>query len=244
MKRMVALGLLLVVPVLVIGAKKAPPFQITEVSVAVTPTQSKGECPQSFLFAGKITATGKGAITYRWDRSDGTPGEVQKLAFTEAGTEIVTTIWELGKTGALYSNYWQVLHILSPQEMTSNEAVFSLDCRGKVFTVSYKDIDVTDIFLDSNCRLWVKHTNLGSETLKTMVRERVWIEGQLVEDANELIFLEPGSEMQHKIGGEPGYMVFYNALVKVEIDTENRLEELSEKNNMKEVRVFCNREEK
>lgn len=233
---------MIVIPRLLEG-KKPLIFQVTDVSAAVTPSQANGECPQQFLFAGKITATGKGVVMYCWERSDGQKSPNQSIKFPEAGTEIVTTIWELGETGKLYSNYWQVLHVLSPQKISSNEAVFTLDCRGQVFSVPYKDIDVSDIFLDKSCRLWIKHTNRGTEALKVMVREKVWIDNKLVENVSETIMLEPGTEVQHKVGGEPGYMVFYNANVKVEIDADNVINELSEKNNVLEVRVFCKRED-
>ncbi len=223
-------------------SQKTKLFLVTDVSAAVTPTRFKGECPQTFLFAGKITVNGKGVVKFRWDRSDGVKGEVQTIEFPGASTEIVTTTWTLGDTGKVYADYWQVLQIIAPLPIASNEAVFSLDCSEKLHTVSYKDIDVSDIYLDQNCRLWIKHINRGTEPLKVMVRENVWINDQLIEESYETIMLEPGAEIRHKIGAEPGFMIINNAKVKVQIDVNDTLSELNEKNNTLETTLFCNRE--
>ncbi len=101
-----------------------PPFEVTELQVSVSPTSHTGSCPQEFNFTGQITVIGTGTVTYVWERSDGADVSEESLVFDSPGTKTVNTSWSLSADG----ERWRRLRILSPNEVTSNQATFSLDC--------------------------------------------------------------------------------------------------------------------
>ncbi|MGC9466965.1 MAG: protein kinase domain-containing protein [Anaerolineae bacterium] len=101
-----------------------PPATVTEVTAHANPVTYGGGCPATFNFTADITVEGVGTITYRWERSDGASGEEQSLDFASPGTQTVDTSWQLSSEGS----HWQRVRILSPAEVVSNQATFSLDC--------------------------------------------------------------------------------------------------------------------
>jgi len=100
-------------------------FAVTNVTASVSPTSYSGSCPGTFNFSARITTNGAGTVTYRWERSDGAVGPTQSLTFAGAGTQTVTTSWTLGARGT----YWERVHILSPNDIYSNQATFTNNCR-------------------------------------------------------------------------------------------------------------------
>lgn len=54
------------------------------------------------------------------------------------------------------------------------------------------DIDISDIYLDKHCRIWIKHTTKGTGKLNVVLRERVWVNDTLVTDDKDTIILLPG----------------------------------------------------
>jgi len=42
--------------------------------------------------------------------------------------QTVTTSWNLGSAGKTFENYWVRIHVLSPTDVTSNNATFTLRC--------------------------------------------------------------------------------------------------------------------
>lgn len=103
----------------------SPPFQVTAVSVSVSPTSYTGTCPEKFTFAATITANGAGVVTYTWLRSDGAVSSPQTITFTGAGTQTVVATWTLSP--AAFSG-WEQLQIISPNSLLSNQANFALMC--------------------------------------------------------------------------------------------------------------------
>lgn len=101
------------------------------------------------------------------------------------------------------------------------------------------DIDMTDIYLDNKCRLWVRHTNRGTAPINTVLRERIWVDGRLIDDSTETIVLAPGDHFAHGVLADPGYIVRSSVLVKAQIDVDNVLRETNERNNIKTKRVVC-----
>ncbi|GEM_PF-5438451 len=76
----------------------------------------------TFRFQGNIRTENAAKITYRWERSDGATSPTQDLAAEKDGTYTVTDSWYLegGYAG------WVRLHILSPVDIISNQAVLKL----------------------------------------------------------------------------------------------------------------------
>ncbi|MCP5048869.1 MAG: hypothetical protein GY940_16985, partial [bacterium] len=101
------------------------------------------------------------------------------------------------------------------------------------------DIDVSDIWLDDKCRLWVKHTNRGTTRLNIVLRERIWVNGRMIDDSTETIVLAPGRWISHGVLADPGYIVSGGVEVKAQIDVDNVLAESNERNNILKKRVRC-----
>jgi hypothetical protein len=68
--------------------------------------------------------TGAGTVTYMWERSDGSIAPVSSITFNGPDSQTVTTTWTLS---ASYAG-WEQLHVLTPNDVTSNQARFTLDC--------------------------------------------------------------------------------------------------------------------
>jgi hypothetical protein len=99
-------------------------FTVTGVTASANPSSFSGSCPATANFFATITASGPGTVNYRWERSDGTAGSTESVIFAGAGPQIVSTSWPLSTSGT----YWERIHIYTPNEMTSNQASFTLNC--------------------------------------------------------------------------------------------------------------------
>jgi hypothetical protein len=100
------------------------PLAVTKVEVkAITPTFT-GVCPHYFDLIANITANGPGTVTYCWERSDGGASPTQSLIFTGAGTASPTIRWTREASGS----YWVRIRILTPNDMVSDQANFTLTC--------------------------------------------------------------------------------------------------------------------
>jgi hypothetical protein len=97
---------------------------VTSVVAGVTPTSYTGACPKLFNFYATITANGPCTVTYKWERSDGAIAPTYSITFAAAGSQTVTTTWQIGID---YSG-WQRVRILTPNPTLSNQASFSLNC--------------------------------------------------------------------------------------------------------------------
>lgn len=219
-------------------SKKKEPFQVLSVNTAVSPSQYAGRCPKTFMFAARIEANGKGIVKYLWIRKDGVRGPIETVRFEEPGYQIVTTSWTLAGEGKLFDRYWKAVQILSPNPFISNPATFTLKCMDTDAVPPDNDIDVSLIYLDEHCRLWVRHTNRGIRTLKAVLREQVWVDDRLIWDNNETFILKPGQWTSHPVG-DPGYPITRFAKVKVFVDANNHLAEYNESNNTKTITLTC-----
>jgi hypothetical protein len=101
-----------------------PSATVTGVSAAVTPTTGT-----SFTYTGTITATGATAITYRWERSDGTLDAVQSVQLAAAGSLSVTSTWAAGFCiGNSNQAMWVRLNVLTPNVIESPKTNFTRTC--------------------------------------------------------------------------------------------------------------------
>ncbi|MCK5004908.1 MAG: hypothetical protein KAS21_07460 [Candidatus Aminicenantes bacterium] len=110
---------------------------------------------------------------------------------------------------------------------------------GGLAAVSEYDIDITDVYLDNKCRIWIKHTNNGTKKIDKVFREKVWVNGILKTNDTEHIVLEPGTWTAHGVGADPGVIVSGEAIIKAQVDVDNALVEFNEANNTKVRKVKC-----
>ncbi len=101
------------------------------------------------------------------------------------------------------------------------------------------DIDIHDLFLDKKCRLWITHKNNGTRKINKVLRERVWVNGRLVDDSRETLIINPGQTFKHGVGANPGVIIKGNAVIKAQIDVDNILPESNERNNIMKKRLQC-----
>jgi hypothetical protein len=99
-----------------------PAFQVTNLSVSVSPNPYTGPCPAHFSCTVTITTNGPGTVTYCWVRSDGTSPN-QTMVFTSAGSQTAQTGWSPPPgTASLH------VEILSPNPMKSIIQVVQNNC--------------------------------------------------------------------------------------------------------------------
>ncbi|MEZ4886445.1 MAG: hypothetical protein R3E32_17040 [Chitinophagales bacterium] len=105
------------------GSTAATP-KVTSATLSAVNPNVAGKCSQTIQFKGSISFNGTGTVQYRFTRSDGATAPIQSLHFAGAGTKSVSTTWQLGKS---YQG-WQGIEILSPNNLQSNRANFTLRC--------------------------------------------------------------------------------------------------------------------
>ncbi|MEJ2740671.1 MAG: hypothetical protein P8105_12745, partial [Dehalococcoidia bacterium] len=99
---------------------------ITGVVAHANPSSYTGPSGVQLNFDADITVNGPCTVTYTWERSDGSSGQVGTLVFNAAGTKQVTTYWMLGG-GPGSGSVWQRVNILTPVSMSSNQAIVNLN---------------------------------------------------------------------------------------------------------------------
>jgi hypothetical protein len=103
------------------------PSSPVSASLTAVPTSYTGHCPTRINFEGTITSTVAGDVTYTWLRSDpGSHGPTYTLHFAVPGSQPVHTDWTLG--GPPDPAGWQAIQILTPVEVQSNHAAFTVHC--------------------------------------------------------------------------------------------------------------------
>ncbi len=135
-----------VVALALTGKNNPPTAQLTSVSsavsttlptvqAAVTPPVAESNCtaPTSFSYQGTIAATAPGPVSYRWLYSSGQQGPVQTVDFAAPGHRQV-----LGSTVQTMTagTGWAEIQMLSPTELTSNKASYTLLCGGNAAGIS------------------------------------------------------------------------------------------------------------
>jgi len=118
-------------------------LQVTDTSLQADPVNYVGPCPARITFSGTISVSGSGTVSYKFLRSDGAIAPTQTLTFNGPGSQNVSTTWDLGGAGMTYSG-WEQIQILDPQSLTSNQAIFSIECE------SPTPLQVTDVSLHAD----------------------------------------------------------------------------------------------
>jgi CARDB len=105
------------------------PVRVTA-TLGVSPASYSGNCPALITFRGHITVSQPTTVQYKFIRSDNAQAPVQTLNFPRAGTQEVTTTWQLGGPGVSTSG-WEAIQVISPVSVESNKAAFRIRCAGQ-----------------------------------------------------------------------------------------------------------------
>lgn len=122
-----------------------PSFRVISVTASVSPTSFTGPCPKNFTCSAVITVNTPGTVTYVWERSDGGSSPTQSVTFTTTGSQTVSTGWPRDEAGS----YWVRVRTLTPNEVVSNEAHFSLTCQQ--FAVTSVSLTVEPLIYTGPC---------------------------------------------------------------------------------------------
>lgn len=117
-----------VVPTAVPGAT----FGVVGATSTVAPVIN-APCPTPIIFGGQVVVNRGGAVTYRYERSDGTSGPVLTWNATDTAT---TFNWSYTWTVNASGSYGVRIHVLTPSDVTSNMAMTTLSCAAPAATVS------------------------------------------------------------------------------------------------------------
>lgn len=99
------------------------------------------------------------------------------------------------------------------------------------------DLEVKNIFKTSNCDIWVTVKNNGLIKLDKKMREKIWINGQLLSQEPTHFVIEPGHEFSHQILGCKAK--FNGTTIKIFIDSDIPLNEITKSNNTLEKTLTC-----
>ncbi len=104
-------------------------------SATVVPPRAAASCAAAaaFTYTGALTVSEAGSVSYRWIYSPGTPGPVQTLQASQAGTyQVPGGVVKASTTGT----GWAELQVTSPLSVTSNKASYELSCSAGPVTIT------------------------------------------------------------------------------------------------------------
>jgi hypothetical protein len=100
---------------------------VTDLVVRADPFRVTTTCPATITFSGRISASGPGTVTFRWQRSDGATAPAETIRFTGVSKRDVVTTWTLGRPAIRYDG-WQTIEVIRPAHRVSERASFTLTC--------------------------------------------------------------------------------------------------------------------
>ena len=90
-------------------------------------------CPSNLRFGGTVTVSGTGSINYRWELWDGTQGSAQHLAARSnlgPNVRVVLNVEPYSVTVSTSGTYSARLHVVSPSDLVSVPATYTVICGG------------------------------------------------------------------------------------------------------------------
>jgi hypothetical protein len=86
---------------------------------------SVSKCPLRIQFKGTVQVDKPTKITYRWERSDGTPFEVQTFEVKTAGAPVEVLppdTWNVGAATATFRGA-ETFHVLTPSDLSTSTPI-------------------------------------------------------------------------------------------------------------------------
>ncbi len=224
--------------------------------LGVKPAAYSGNCPALISFRGHITVNQPTTVQYKFIRSDNASAPVQTLTFAKAGTQEVTTTWQLGGPSLPTFSGWQAIEVISPVSVQSNKADFKIRCTGEGQQGGTEpekqlpDLTIVDITLNEGCFVVVTAKNNGPGKLP----DKVWTDHSPDSSAIYLYIngkkwggktiwgFDPDKNLQ-KPGGTAtmtsNLKVTGTATIEAVIDHTHKVKETDEKNNVMKKEVTC-----
>jgi hypothetical protein len=100
-------------------------IRVTAASAGVDIASFSGSCPKRMTFTGTISASEAGQVTYKWERHDGSATPIETMTFNAGSTQTTSTAWDVSPS----TTGWQRLHVLTPNDLTSNDARIVVTCQ-------------------------------------------------------------------------------------------------------------------
>ena len=100
-------------------------FAITAATASADNTALSVTCPGTVTFSTNLTSNKDGVIAYKWERSDGSATATETLTFPSATTLTASNSWKVTAT----TSGWQRLHVVTPNDLTSNAVNFTVTCK-------------------------------------------------------------------------------------------------------------------
>jgi hypothetical protein len=101
---------------------------VTKVVTVVNPKVWNGRAPAHLTFTGTIfVANPPVDVEYKWIRSDGANGGVQRATIRSAGQGFNDT-WDVGAPKQKMK-VWERLQVVSPNNASSNPAIATVNCK-------------------------------------------------------------------------------------------------------------------
>jgi hypothetical protein len=103
---------------------------VTNVTISVDNASYTGECPHTFNFTAEVTLASAARVTLQLEAGADTPGYEFRLPPAETldlGSGTSTFSYSLSLTDSVEG--WARVRVTSPNNVTSNQAAFSLTCQ-------------------------------------------------------------------------------------------------------------------
>ncbi len=108
------------------------PAKVTRVTLGVNTANVQNDCPHTFVFTAILYIEGGGVVKYQLEATSSTPGFTFTLpapiesTFTTNGPHTFGVSYTLEMRNAVAGEAW--VHILSPNDISSDKVPFSLTC--------------------------------------------------------------------------------------------------------------------
>lgn len=106
-------------------------FTVTGVKMSVDTSVISIACPPGhvFTFMANITVNTAGTVKYHWEFSDDRKGPIQSITYGSAGSQTVTTTWEIkDKPGVNPFTGWARIYIDEPNRKAFSQQPFAITC--------------------------------------------------------------------------------------------------------------------
>ena len=229
-------------------------------TLGVRPASYTGNCPALITFRGHITVSQPTTVQYKFIRSDNASAPVQTLNFPRAGTQEVTTTWQLGGPGLPTYSGWEAIQVISPVSVQSNRADFRIRCAGDQGQPGQQgvpgqqgrlsDLTIEDITLNEQCFVVVTVKNNGPG----VVPDKAWTDHSPDSSAvylhingkrwgGETIWhFDPAKNLQNPGGTAimtSNLKVTGTATIGATVDSTGKVRETNEANNAMKKQVTC-----